>query len=648
VAERGDATWGRPVVPRSGRLRPLGLDEVRLGAGFWGDRQRLGGEVIVDHCRDWMTRLGWIGNFRAAAGGSSSAGREFAESEIYKLMEAFAWEAGRSGLDEPERAVAELAEEVAAAQEPDGYLNTRFGWRGPEARYRDLEWGHELYCYGHLIQAAVACLRTGHADRLVSVARQAADHVCKEFGADGRDGICGHPEIEAALAELYRATGEGRYLEQARLFVDRRGHGLLRASGLGAAYNQDDVPVREARVLRGHAVRALYLASGAVDVAVETGDRELLEAVAEQWRNTVAARTYLTGGMGSRHTGESFGDDFELPPDRAYSETCAGVAAVMLCWRLLLATGEAHYADAIERILYNVVATSPALDGHSFFYANPLQQRSPASPPDGHAESPQPASGLRSQWFSVSCCPTNVSRTLTSLAAYVATADDHGVQLQQLTACTVRTTLPDGRTVGLRVETGYPWAGAVTVRVEEASGGPWRISLRVPPWAHGAVLTHADRHQPVGPDGATLGGAPGYVSVEASWRRGDEFRLDLPMTPRWTRPDPRIDAVRGCVAAERGPLVYCAESAGQDGTRLDAIKVDASRPPADHDRADDLDGALQLRCSATPVDLPRPDWPYAGNPDGKPAETTPLTLIPYYAWANRGPSSMRVWLPEER
>jgi uncharacterized protein len=649
VAERGDATWGRPVVPSSGRLRPLGLDEVRLEPGFWGDRQRLGGEVIVEHCRDWMTRLGWVGNFRAAAAGGSSAGREFADSEIYKLLEAFAWEAGRSGRDEPERAVAELAEEVAAAQEPDGYLNTRFGWQGPEVRYCDLEWGHELYCYGHLIQAAVARLRTGHADRLVSVARNAADHVCKEFGAGGRDGICGHPEIEVALAELYRATGEDRYLEQARLFVDRRGHGLLRAGGLGAAYNQDDMPVRAARVLRGHAVRALYLASGAVDVAVETGDRQLLEAVAEQWRNTVAARTYLTGGMGSRHSGESFGDDFELPPDRAYSETCAGVAAVMLCWRLLLATGEARYADVIERILYNVVATSPALDGHSFFYANPLQQRSPAVPPDADAESPQPARGLRSQWFSVSCCPTNVSRTLTSLAAYVATADDQGVQLQQLTACTVRTTLPDGRAVGLRVETGYPWTGAVTVRVEESSGGPWRVSLRVPPWADGAVLTHAGRRQPVGPDGATLGGVPGYVSVEASWQPGDEFRLELPMAPRWTWPDPRIDAVRGCVAAERGPLVYCAESVGQDeGTRLDAITVDASAPPADHDSADELDGAVQLRCSATSVDPPQPDWPYATNPDGKAAEAAPLTLIPYYAWANRGPSSMRVWLPEER
>jgi DUF1680 family protein len=650
VAEHGDGAWGRPVVPSAGRLRPLGLGEVRLEPGFWGDRERLAGEVIVEHCRDWMTRLGWIGNFRAAASGGSSAGREFADSEIYKLLEAFAWEAGRSGRAEPERAVTELTEEVAAAQEPDGYLNTRFGWQGPEARYRDLEWGHELYCYGHLIQAAVARLRTGRDDRLVAVARRAADHVCQEFGADGRDAICGHPEIEPALAELFRATGDERYLKQALLFVERRGHGLLRAGPLGAAYNQDDLPVREAKVLRGHAVRALYLASGAVDVAVETGDDELLEAVAEQWHNTVASRTYLTGGMGSRHTGESFGDDFELPPDRAYSETCAGVASVMLSWRLLLATGEAYYADAIERTLYNVVATSPALDGHSFFYANPLQQRSPTSPSGGEAESPHAARGLRSRWFAVSCCPTNVSRTLTSLAAYVATADDEGVQLHQLTASTVRTALPDGRPVGLRVETDYPHTGAVTVRVEEAGGGPWRIAVRVPPWAEGAMLTHDGQRHRVGPAGATVGGVParvGYAVVEAPWRPGDELRLELPMRPRWTRPDPRIDAVRGCVAAERGPLVYCAESVGQDPSlQLDAIAVDTSAPPADKGRDDQLGGAVWLRCSARTVHLPEADWPYGSSQDGTAAEAAPLTLIPYHLWANRGPASMRVWLPE--
>jgi uncharacterized protein len=625
-------TAGRPVVPGTGALRPLGSDEVRLEPGFWADRQRLGGEVIIDHCRSWMTRLGWVGNFRIAAEGrplSDRRGREFSDSEVYKLLEALCWEAGRTGAAAPERGVAELTELVVAAQEPDGYLNTCFGHQGPGVRYRDLEMGHELYCFGHLIQAGVARLRTRGEDELVAAARRAADHVCRQFGPDGREGICGHPEIETALAELARATGEERYLEQARLFVERRGRGLLGDHELGPSYFQDDVPVRAARVLRGHAVRALYLACGAVDVAVETGDGELLEAVAEQWRNTVAARTYLTGGMGSRHTGESFGEDFELPPDRAYAETCAGVAAVMLAWRLLLATGESHYADAIERTLYNVVAASPAMDGRSFFYANPLQQRVPGYVVASGAASPHAASGLRSPWFAVSCCPTNLSRMLASLAGYVATVDEGGLQLQQLAACTVRATLPDGRAVGLRVDTGYPWSGAVRVRVEEATGGPWRIALRVPAWADGAELACGDRRRRVG---------PGYAEMERDWRPGDELRLDLPVAPRWTRPDPRVDAVRGCVAAERGPLVYCVESVDQGpDVRLDEVVVDASAPPADQGGDRGLGGAVTLRCAARPLPVGEP-----GGPDG----TLALTLVPYHLWGNRGPAAMRVWLPE--
>jgi hypothetical protein len=334
-----------------------------------------------------------------------------------------------------------------------------------------------------------------------------------------------HPEIETALVELARATGEERYLEQARLFVERRGRGLLGDHELGQSYFQDDLPVRAARVLRGHAVRALYLACGAVDVAVETGDRELLEAVAGQWRNTLAARTYLTGGMGSRHPGEAIGEDFELPPDRAYAETCAGVTAVMLAWRLLLATGERHYADAIERTLYNVVAAAPAMDGRSFFYANPLQQRVPGHVIGSGNASPHAASGLRSPWFAVSCCPTNLARMLASLAGYVATVDDGGLQLHQLTACTVRASLPDGRGVGLRVETGYPWAGAVTVRVTEAAGGPWRIDRRVPGWADGAVLAYGDLRRGWGPGTGRWSGTGGRETSSAS-------------TCRWPRAGP--------------------------------------------------------------------------------------------------------------
>ncbi|WP_433466228.1 glycoside hydrolase family 127 protein [Spirillospora sp. CA-128828] len=618
-----------PVQPARGVLRPLGIDEVRIAPGFWGDRQELNASAIIGHCHAWMTRSGWIRNFELAAGHGPPGerrGREFSDSEVYKLAEAMSWEAGRTGQAPPQ--LGELTRLISAAQEPDGYLNTKFG----HSRYSDLEEGHELYCYGHLIQAAVARLRTHGEDDLTRVGRRAADHVCRQFD---RAGVCGHPEVEMALVELFRATGDDRYLEQARLFVERRGAPALADIELGRTYFQDDIPVRRARTFRGHVVRALYLACGAVDVAVETGDDELLQAVIAQWEHTVATRTHLTGGMGSRHTGEAFGDDFELPPDRAYAETCASIASVMLAWRLLLATGEPRYADLAERTLYNVVAGCPSLDGHAFFYANPLQQRVPGTPPSSDTPSPRPETSLRAPWFSVSCCPTNLARTLAGLAAYVATADDHGVQLHQLTACTVRTVLSGGKRIGLRVETDYPWSGSVTVRVEEAPGGPWRIGVRIPQWAESARVSY---------DGTRDTVRSGVVSVERSWRPGDEIRLDLPMRARWTRPDPRIDALRGSVAVERGPLVYCAEAVDED-VPLNSLGVDTSTVPAEQG-CPPLGDAVTLTANAH-VTCPDPrQWPY--GPDTAPPEDgpVPLTLVPYHLRGNRGPAPMRVWLPD--
>jgi DUF1680 family protein len=376
-------------------------------------------------------------------------------------------------------------------------------------------------------------------------------------------------------------------------------------------------------------VRALYLAAGAVDVAVETGDDELLGIVIGQWENTIARRTYLTGGMGSHHTGEAFGDDFVLPPDRAYSETCAGVASVMLAWRLLLATGEVRFADLIERTLHNVIATSPAPDGRHFFYANPLHQRVPGTVPAEDVESKRASSSLREPWFLVSCCPTNVARTFASLAAYLATADGAGIQIHQYASSRIHTTLDGGRRVGLEVSTDYPDSGTVTVRVTETDGGPWALSLRVPSWAAGAVIVDPDGPRPV---------APGTAVVERAFAVGDEIRLTLPMAPRWTVPDPRIDAVRGCVAVERGPIVLCAESVDLPGGRhVDAVQVDHNVPP----RADD--GSVLV--SATLIEPPARAWPYGDEPEVAASGPVEVPLIPYHRWGNRGPSTMRVWLP---
>ncbi|MGI5240570.1 glycoside hydrolase family 127 protein [Dactylosporangium sp. CA-139066] len=599
-----------PVAPSRGVLRPVGLHQVRLTGGFWGQRQAVNGTATIEHCREWLDRLGWTGNFRDPDAALRRRGREFSDSEVYKLTEAACWETARPGGHPHGELLAEFTALAAGAQADDGYLHTGYGRPGQPARYSDANFGHELYCAGHLLQAAVAAARTGAAPGLLDVARRAADHACRRFAAEG---FCGHPEIEPALVELYRVTGEERYLAQAAAFIERRGRRSLPEHEFGWRYFQDDTPLRDAEVFGGHAVRALYLAIGAVDVAVETGDDDLLASVARQFDRTLARRTYITGGVGSRHLDEAFGDDFALPPDRAYSETCAGVATVMLAHRLLLATGETRYGDVVDRVLHNVIAAAVADDGRSFFYAHTLHQRTPAEVPPAEHEQLRFGGGQRAPWFEVSCCLTNVSRLLASLGTYLVTEDDAGVQIHQYAPMLVAAS-----GLRLQISTGYPEAGEVTVTVLEAPAEERALTLRVPAWAGGG--TRVERRV---------------------FAAGDEVRLDLAVRPRWTFPDPRVDAVRGCAAVEVGPVVMCAESIDQeDGVRLDELQVDTAVAPEAN--------AVKGR-SISPVDDP---WPYRDrhttnriSTTGDEPEPIVVPLVPYHRWARRGPSTMRVWLP---
>ncbi len=631
-------TPATPVVPGRGALRPLGQREVRITGGFWGRRQQVNGSATLAHIESRLESEGWLPNFDLAATGAlpdGRRGREFSDSEVYKYLEALAWEIGRTGdvgLEERFRAI---VRRVAAAQEPDGYLNTRFGRPGQPDRWRNLEWGHELYCLGHLFQAAVARERTrpGADDGLLGIARRAADLVCDVFGEGGIESICGHAEVEVGLAELARLTGEDRYLEQARLFVERHGERTLAEHEWGRSYYQDDVPVRSAAVLRGHAVRANYLSAAAVDVAVDSGDDELLDALRGQWERTIGRRTYITGGQGSHHQDEAFGDDWELPADRAYSETCAGVGSIMFAWRLLLADGDARYADLVERTLYNVIATSPDAEGTAFYYANTLHQRVPGIPAAPGETSPRASSSLRAPWFEVSCCPPNVARTFASLDGYVATATSDGIQLQQYAPSEIRTTLEGGPAVALDVETRYPDDGLVRVTVRGDSEAEWTLSLRVPGWADGARLRVIDREGVV-----ERSVEPGTVDIRRAFADGDVVELELPMEPRLAVPDPRIDAVRGCVAVERGPEVLALESidlaAGMD---VEGAVLDSSVPPVERD------GRVWVRLAALPA--PTAGWPYGGTTDAAPQGGLDVPLVAYHDWAQRGPSTMRVFIP---
>ncbi|MEV8316632.1 beta-L-arabinofuranosidase domain-containing protein [Streptomyces sp. NPDC059900] len=617
-------------------LRPAA--SARITGGFWAARRHINASVSIPQGPGRLEQAGNLANLRAAAEGSGtfSGDYPFQDSDVHKWLEAASWQlADDPGDDGPAAEVERLVSLVAAAQDPDGYLQTYYQVARPERRWSELDWGHELYCAGHLIQAAVAHHRTTGRRELLDVAVRFAAYIDSVFGPGKKpgkepgkkpekqhDGICGHPEIETALVELYRETGERRFLDLAGHFTDRRGHGLLagnadRSRDPGPAYWQDHLPVREAPTVTGHAVRQLYLLAGATDLAMESGDASLREALERLWHAMTAEKTYVTGGVGARHEGEAFGEPFELPPDRAYAETCAAIASVQWSWRMALLTGETRYSDLVERTLYNGFLSGVSLDGDRWLYVNPLQVR------DDHEPLPGDGTARRTPWFRCACCPPNVMRLLASLPHYAASGDGQGLQLHQYATGTYATDGAGGGAV--TVQTDYPWKGRVTVTVDAAPADrDWTLSLRIPSWCAEFTVTAPDRQDRTETD-------PGWLRIRRRWRPGERVVLDLALDVRLREPDPRVDAVRGCLAVERGPLVYCLESVDQEaGLRLDDVTLAPTARTVAENRPDLLGGITVV----TAVGRLRSE-----------GRETQLTAVPYYAWANRQDGAMRVWIP---
>jgi DUF1680 family protein len=615
------------------RWHMLPLDSITLTGGFWSEWQSLNRRITLQHGYHMLEQAGNLDNLRLAAGliEGEYRGMVFLDSDVYKWLEAVAYELHVNPNPELQKQADDVIDLIAAAQQSDGYLNSYIQVAKPDGRWADLDFGHELYCAGHLFQAAVVYYRATRTTALLEVATRFADLIAATFGPDKRQGTCGHPEIEMALVELYRATGKSAYLDLAKFFIDQRGKGVMRGTGwMGPEYHQDRVPVREADRIEGHAVRAMYLNAGVTDLYLETGEQALLDALQRQWRDMVGGKLFLTGGLGSRYEGEAFGDPYELPADRCYCETCAAIGSVMWNWRMLLVTGEARFADLLERTLYNGVLSGLALDGEHFFYMNPLLSRG------GYARAP---------WQHVACCPPNVMRLLASLAQYVVTYDDTGLQIHLYNTALINTALISGHPVVVSMQTDYPWQGQVKLSIQDADGSTWQLRLRRPEWCSKATVVI--NGQPV----EKLTTELGYVVLERAWQPGDVVELTLPMEPTLVEPHPRIDAIRDSVAIQRGPLVYCLEAVDHPHIDLMDIRLDETAPLQAVWREDLLPEGLMVIQSSGCV-LEGDDWHgqlyrRLSDRDGQSPESRPmpLTAIPYYAWANRGANPMRVWIP---
>jgi DUF1680 family protein len=600
------------------RRRTLPLSAVQICGGFWGRRMDTNRHRSLPHGFEMLEKAGNFEALRLAAGvgNGEPRGMVFRDSDVYKWLEAASYVLGESDNGALSGQVDAALQLVARAQQPDGYLNTYTQLQRGGRRWENLEDLHELYCVGHLIQAGIAHFRAWGRRSLLDVAQRSADQVERTFGPGRSPGICGHPEIEMALIELFRVTRQLRYLKLAEHFLAARGHGRLGSRPTGSDYWQDRVPIRQAREVVGHAVRQLYFAAGAADLCLELEEPELLSALRAQWEDMNQRKLYVTGGVGARPQTEAFGAAYELPGDSAHCETCAAIASVFWCFRMQLLGGGARYAELVEQQLYNAVLPGVSDDGTRFFYQNPMATT-------GGYE--------RSVWHDCACCPPNVMRLLASLGQYFATASDDGVQIHQYGSARVQ-----ARGLVLELESDYPWQGKVTLHVLAAPDHPVTLDLRVPSFCRDPRLR-----------GAAAVLRRGYLQCRRTFRRGERLQLDLPFAAQWLDAHPRVEAARGAVALRRGPLVYCFEAVDAPADLdLRHACVDPAVPVREGVDPDLAGGVVTLEVTGAELDVS----PFGGalyRDRSEPlAERRRVTLraVPYFAWAHRGATAMRVWM----
>ena len=651
---------------------------VEIDDPFWSPWLTRNREVTLEHQYDQLESVGSLENFRLAGEGPGTgeataaagefSGMWFQDSDAYKWLEAASYELAKADDPDLRERVDEVIDLIATAQEEDGYINTYFQLVEPDGKWTNLHLMHELYCGGHLIEAAVAHYQATGERGLLDVATAFADHVDDVFPHEV-DGVPGHEEIELALVKLYRVTGEKRYLDLAQYFVDLRGHDdrlawetahldeigghayseLPQGRGdqiMDAAVNlfvedgeydgnyaQAHAPVREQDTVEGHSVRAMYLYAAVTDLVAETGDGELWAAMERLWRNMTTKRMYVTGGIGPEHDHEGFTEDYDLPNETAYAETCAAIGSIFWNQRLFEHTTDPKYADLIERALYNGFLAGVSMDGTEFFYVNPL-----ASAGDHH----------RKGWFTCACCPPNAARLFASLGQYCYSTADGELYVTQYVGSTVETTV-DGTDVELTQSSALPWDGSVEIAVDADGSVP--VNLRVPGWCDEATVTvdgevvsgGATSHDG---DGVTSHDGAGHVRLERDWD-DETIELDFELEVELLRAHPAVESDAGRVALKRGPLVYCAEGVDNDRP-LHQYAVDTGGElDVDHD-PDLLGGVTTVETEAVVPDIDGWDGELYRPDEEADRESTRLHAVPYYAWDNRDAGSMQVWIRSER
>ena len=592
--------------PEHRKLQAVPFTKVKLDDEFWSARLKTNREKSLPHNFKWCEETGRVNNFAKAAGlvDGKFEGIYFNDSDVYKVLEG----ASYSLADHPdpalEKTVDEVIAKIAAAQQEDGYLNSYYTLVEPDKKWTHCAKKHELYCAGHLIEAAVAHHRTTGSRTLLDVAVRFADRIDQVFGPNGRCDVPGHEEIELALVKLFELTGEKRYMDLARFFIDARGDTDRRE--VYGQYCQDHVPVRDQSEIVGHAVRAMYLYSGVADVAGYSGDQGYVDAMDRLWQSVVGRKMYVTGGIGVQHHGEGFSADYNLPNAGAYCETCAAIGMALWNHRLNLMHADGKYFDVAERAIYNGVLSGIALDGQHFFYVNPLASAG------GHH---------RQEFFGCACCPTNVVRFVPSVPGYAYAQGSHGVYVNLYAAGVAQVARPTGIEYTFTQETRYPWDGKVRLTLDVPEKTGWfQILLRIPDWCEGATVSLN------GEPYDRLGKAKGYWVLCRYWAPGDVIELDLPMPVRRVEANPQVEADRSRVALQRGPLVYCFEAVDNPGGVANIILPHDPEFTTEH-RPDLLGGVTVITC--------------------KDRTGRELTAVPYYAWDHREPGEMAVWVRQD-